>query len=263
MIGVVLKYKYLIWQLTKRDIVGRYRGSFLGLIWSFVNPLIMLTIYTFVFGFVFQARFGTHMSSGRAEYAVILFAGLIIYYFLSECFIKSPNLIVDNVNYVKKVVFPLEALSLSCVFAAFFHLCISLLILLGFYVFLYHSIQWTIVFFPMILLPLIIMAMGISWFISALGVFVRDIGQMINVLVLIMLFLSPIFYPVENLPHMVRNFIYLNPLTFVVVQARSVLLWGKMPDWTGLSIYFLVSVIFAVCGFYWFNKVRGIFADVL
>jgi lipopolysaccharide transport system permease protein len=257
------QYRDLIWQLSKRDVIGRYRGSFLGLIWSFINPLIMLAIYTFVFGFIFQARFGVQLTESKADYAVILFAGLIIHQFLAECITRSPSLIINNVNYVKKVVFPLEVLSWSCMFAALFHLLVSLLVLLGFYVYLQHTLQWTIVLFPLVIFPLIILIMGLCWFLSSLGVFIRDISQIMAMLTIILLFLSPVFYSVNNLPVAFRPFLYLNPLTYIIIQVRDVLLWGKIPNWFGLGIYLLIAIIIALLGYIWFRRTKHAFADVL
>ena len=258
-----VRYRYLIWQLTKREVVGRYRGSFFGLIWSLINPLLLLGIYTFVFGFVFQARFGTHASGGRIDYAIILFTGLILHQFLSECITRSTVLITDNPNYAKKVIFPLEVLSWSCMFAALFHLFVSLFVLLLFNFFVHHAFHLSIFLFPVVLLPLVILAIGLCWFLSALGVFVRDVSQIMNFIVMILLFLSPIFYPVTNLPSGFRWAIYLNPLTFIVIQARKVLIWGQMPNWLGLLGYLIIAGIIAYLGLFWFNKTRHGFADVL
>ena len=163
----------LIWQMTKREVIGRYRGSVLGLFWSFFNPVLMLIIYTFVFSVVFKARWGTGGES-RFEFALILFAGLIVYNLFAECLTRAPALIVGNVNYVKKVVFPLEILPLVVMVAALFHSIVSLSVLLIFFVLASASLHWTIVFAPLVILPLLLTTIGLSWILASLGVFLRD-----------------------------------------------------------------------------------------
>ena len=254
---------YLICQLGKRQISGRYRGSFLGVLWSFINPLLLLGIYAFVFGFVFQAKFGANLSGNKSDFAIILFTGLIIHQFFAECLSKAPDLVVSNANYVKKIIFPLEILPWSVMFSALFHLMISFIVLLLFYFSVHLSFYWTVIFFPLVLLPLVIITMGISWFLSAVGVFFRDMNQFIGFIVTICLFLSPTFYPVTNIPLPFRYVLYLNPITFIITQVRSVVLDGQIPDWYGLSLYLLVAMVVAILGLSWFQKVRHIFADTI
>ena len=150
----------LVWQMTKREVIGRYRGSVLGLLWSFFNPILMLTIYTFVFSVVFKARWGSGGES-RFEFALILFAGLIVFNLFAECVNRAPSLIVGNVNYVKKVVFPLEILPLVTMGAALFHCAISLGVLIVFYGLLSGSLPWTIVFAPVVVTPLLLVTLGL------------------------------------------------------------------------------------------------------
>lgn len=252
----------LIWQMTKREVVGRYRGSVLGLFWSFFNPVLMLIIYTFVFSVVFKARWGTGGES-RFEFALILFSGLIVYNLFAECLTRAPALIVGNVNYVKKVVFPLEIFPLVVMGAALFHSIVSLSVLLIFFVLISASLHWTIVFAPLVILPLLLTTLGLSWFLASLGVFLRDVAQTIGILVTVLMFLSPIFYPVSSLPEKYRVFIYMNPLTFIIEQMRDVLIWGKLPSWPGLCVMMLVGMLVAWLGLVWFQKTRKGFADVL
>lgn len=254
---------YLIWQLGKRQISGRYRGSFLGVLWSFINPLLLLGIYAFVFGFVFRAKFGANLSGNKSDFAIILFTGLIIHQFFAECLSKAPDLVVSNANYVKKIIFPLEILPWSVMFSALFHLMISFIVLLLFYFSVHLSFHWTVIFFPLVLLPLVIITMGISWFLSAVGVFFRDMNQFIGFIVTICLFLSPTFYPVTNIPLPFRYVLYLNPITLIITQVRSVVLDGQIPDWYGLSLYLVVALVVAILGLSWFQKVRHIFADTI
>lgn len=252
----------LIWQLTKREVVGRYRGSILGLFWSFFNPILMLTIYTFVFSVVFKARWGTGGES-RFEFALILFAGLIVYNLFAECITRAPSLIVSNANYVKKVVFPLEILPLITMGAALFHGIVSLGVLLVFYLLVTASLHWTIIFVPVVIFPLLLMTLGISWFLASFGVFLRDVAQTIGIFVMVLMFLSPIFYPMSAIPTKYQVFIYLNPLTFIIEQMRDVLIWGKLPSWSGLCLVMLIGMLVAWLGLIWFQKTRKGFADVL
>lgn len=252
----------LIVRMAKREVVGRYRGSVMGLLWSFFNPLLMLIVYTFVFSFVFKARWGLD-TSNKTEFAVILFAGLIIYNLFAECLIRAPNLILNNINYVKKVVFPLEILPWIVLGSALFHAAISTAILLVFAGLIDHSIPLTAFYFPLILLPFMFFVMGASWFLASLGVFIRDVGQAMGIITTILLFVSPIFYPLTTLPAPYRNLLYLNPLTFVVDQTRQVLLLGNAPHWPVWCVYSICSLLFAWAGLWWFQKTRKGFADVL
>lgn len=261
-ISNIWRSRDLIWQLTKREVVGRYRGSLLGLIWSFFNPVLMLTIYTFVFSVVFKARWGNGGES-RFEFALILFAGLIVFNLFTECVSRAPSLILGNVNYVKKVVFPLEILSIVTLGAALFHGVVSLGVLLIFYVLAAASLHWTIIFAPLVVLPLLLTTLGISWFLASLGVFVRDVAQSIGLLMTVLMFISPIFYPVSALPSDYQAIVYMNPLTFIIEQMRDVLIWGKLPSWSGLCVMMLVSMLVAWLGLVWFQKTRKGFADVL
>ena len=258
----IMQSRDLIWQMMKREVVGRYRGSILGLFWSFFNPVLMLIIYTFVFSVVFKARWGDGGES-RFEFALILFAGLIVFNLFAECVMRAPSLIIGNVNYVKKVVFPLEILPLVTMGAALFHAVVSLGVLLVFYVLVSSSLHWTIIFAPLVILPLLLLTLGFSWFLSSFGVFVRDVSQTVSLLVTVLMFLSPIFFPVSALPVKYQTIIYMSPLTFIIEQMRDVLIWGKFPSWSGLCLVMLVGMLVAWLGLVWFQKTRKGFADVL
>ena len=231
----------LIYQMARRDVLGRYRGSVLGLTWWFFHPLLMLAIYTFVFSTVFKARWGVGPEEGHAEFAVVLFVGLIVHGLFAECVNRAPQLVVSNVNYVKKVVFPLETLPWIAMGSALFHGGVSLLVLLLMRAALMEWIPWTAALLPLVMLPLVLATMGFSWFLAATGVFVRDIGQTTTVLTTMLLFLSPVFYPVSALPAEFQRVLLLNPLTFIIEQARDVLIWGRLPDWGGLMLYSLLE----------------------
>jgi lipopolysaccharide transport system permease protein len=255
-------HRQLIWQMAQREIIGRYRGSVMGLLWSFFNPILMLAVYTFVFSVVFKARWGEGNTS-KTEFAVVLFAGLIVYSLFSECLNRAPSLILNNVNFVKKVVFPLEILPWIAMGSTLFHMAINIMVLLIFFAVINFYLNWTVIFLPLVLLPLVVLTMGLSWFLASMGVFLRDVGQTIGIITTAMMFLSPIFYPVSALPEDLRPLLQLNPLTFIIEQARDVLVWGRSPEWMGLALYFMVSIVVAWLGLVWFQKTRKGFADVL
>lgn len=254
--------RHLIWTLTRREVIGRYRGSLLGVLWAFFHPVLMLAVYTFVFGVVFRARWGEH-SEGNTDIATVLFAGLIVFAVFSECVTRAPTLIVSNVNYVKKVVFPLECLPWVVMGATLFHSAMSVLVLLVLLGCLHATLPWTVLLFPIVLLPLMLLTMGCVWFLASLGVFLRDVGQAVGVLTTVLLFTCPIFYPATALPESMRPLLVLNPLTFTVEQARATLLWGEAPNWLGLALFLVVSIGVAWLGLLWFQKTRKGFADVL
>lgn len=254
--------RHLVWQLAKREVVGRYRGSVLGILWSFFNPVLMLAVYTFVFSVVFKARWAGG-SESKTEFAIVLFAGMIVHALFAECVNRAPGLILGNVNYVKKVVFPLEILPWVALGAALFHAAISVLVLLLFYLIVNQSLQWTVVFLPIVLAPFVFLVMGLSWFLASLGVYVRDVGQTIGIVTTVLMFLSPVFYPVSALPEAFQPWLLANPLTFIIEQTREVLIWGRLPDWRGLALYAVVSLGVAWLGYVWFQKTRKGFADVV
>lgn len=258
----LLRNRELVVQMTRREVIGRYRGSMIGIAWSFFNPLIMLAIYTIVFSVIFNAKWGVNLTS-KTDFAMLLFIGMIVHGVLAETLSNSPALMLRNVSYVKKVVFPLEILPWIVIGSTLFHAIISLLVWSLFYIVANHTFQWTAVFIPLVFLPLVLFSLGISWLLASIGVYIRDITQVTGMLVTIFLFLSPIFYPATALPEPFRSLIYLNPLTFVIEQARDVLMWGKYPDWNGLMIATAIGLLTAWLGFAWFQKTRKGFSDVL
>ena len=253
----------LILQLTRRDVLSRYRGSVMGLSWSFLNPLIMLAVYTFVFSVVFKARWGLGEQESKTDFAIILFVGLIIYGLFSECLNRAPGLILSNVNYVKKVLFPLEILPWVAMGAALFHSAISLVVLFAAMLIFQYPLKWTIIFLPVVFAPLLLGTIGMAWILSSVGVYMRDTGQTIGIITMVLMFLSPVFYPIAALPENFRILMLLNPLTIIIEEARSIIIRGNMPDWTLLAIYTLVSLMVAWLGFWWFQKTRKGFADVV
>jgi lipopolysaccharide transport system permease protein len=252
----------LIKALTQREVIGRYRGSVMGILWSFLNPVFMLLVFTFVFSVVFKARWSGG-SDSKTEFALILFAGLIVFNLFAECVNRAPGLILANVNYVKKVVFPLEILPWVALGSALFHALISLVVWLIAYLILFGVPHITVLLLPLVFLPFLLFVIGLSWALASLGVFLRDVSQFTGLITTAMMFLSPIFYPVSALPEAYRHLLLLNPLTPVIEQAREVLFWGKVPDMAILSVYLVGSALIAWLGFAWFQKTRKGFADVL
>jgi lipopolysaccharide transport system permease protein len=263
MMGSMVHHRHLIWQLARREVLGRYRGSMIGLAWSFVNPILMLGVYTFFFTVAFKARWGGSQPLDHGSYALVLFIGLIVHSIFADAMNRAPALITQNVNFVKKVVFPLEILPLVSVTVSLFHALISTLVLLAAELLLTGGIQWTSLFFPLIIAPYVVLIIGIGWILSSVGVYVRDIVHVMGVFTTILLFLSPVFYPVSSLPAIVQPWIMLNPLTFIIEQSRAVMIYGQVPDWQGLAVYTLISLAGAKFGFWWFQKMRKGFADVL
>jgi len=255
--------RHLILQMTKRDVIGRYKGSVMGVMWSLFNPLFLLVIYTFVFSVVFKARWGTGPVESKADFAILLFVGMIVHSLFAETLNRAPGLILNNVSYVKKIVFPLEILPAVTICAALFHALVSVFVLAIVFILLNGYLQWTAIFLPLVLIPLIVLTLGIAWGLASLGVFLRDVAQPIGLIMTVLLFASPVFYPLTALPEFMRPWLMLNPLTFVIEQARAVLIFGQLPNWTGLAIYSLVSVAIAWMGYAWFQKTRKGFANVL
>lgn len=262
MVANVWRNRSLIRALVKREVLGRYRGSALGILWSLFNPVFMLAVYTFVFSVVFKARWNSG-SDSKTEFALVLFAGLLIFNLFSECISRAPGLILTNVNYVKKVVFPLEILPWVGLGAALFHAAVGFGVWLVAYLIFFGLPNATMLCLPLILLPFCLFIMGLSWALASLGVYLRDVGQFIGLITTVLMFLSPIFYPASALPETYRALLYMNPLTPVIEQTRDILFWGKAPDFAMLGIYLVVTSIIAWLGFAWFQMTRKGFADVL
>lgn len=255
-------HRSLTWALAKRDVLGRYRGASFGLLWSLISPFLMLLVYSFAFGFVMKAKW-PQGEQGGVHYSIILFLGLIVHGFFAECLTRAPVLITGNVSFVKKVIFPIEILPWPMVISALFHTFMNLLVFLVLHLALDHTASWTSIFLPVVLLPLVFLTLGVSWFLAALGVYLRDIGQVTGVLATALLFLSPAMYPIEILPPQYRWLMMMNPLTFIMDQAREVALWGNLPNWAGLGVYTACALVVMYLGYGVFRLTRRGFADVI
>jgi lipopolysaccharide transport system permease protein len=254
--------KDLLIDLVKRDFIGRYQGSLIGVMWSLFNPLLMLAIYTLVFSVAFKARWGGGEES-KVAFALVLFTGLIVHSFFAECINRAPTLILSHQNYVKKVVFPLEILTSMTIFSALLQLLVSLMVLIGFCFF--TDVPWNLsaLTVPILLIPLVLLTLGLSWILASLGVYFRDMAQVVGMFSTVALFLSPVFYPIDTLPATYRMFIDWNPITLPILQIRDVLLWNKQISWSEWSRSLGLSGMICYGGFWWFQKSRKGFADVL
>lgn len=259
----LVRNRQLILQMTTREVIGRYKGSIMGVMWSFFNPMLLLAVYTFVFSVVFKARWGLGQPENQFQYAMLLFVGMIAHGLMAETLSRAPLLMIQNVSYIKKIVFPLEILPVVSLCTALFHAFISLIVLMLAMLIINGSWQWTLILFPAVLFPLLMLILGLGWILASLGVFLRDIAQPISLIITLLLFASPVFYPLTALPDYIQPWLMFNPLTLIIEQARAVLIFGLMPDWKSLAIYSAVAATMMWLGYVWFQKTRKGFANVL
>lgn len=258
---IAKRHRGLLIELVRREFAGRYQGSFGGVLWSFIQPLFLLSVYTLVFGVILQTRWGG--SNGTAEYALFLFSGLIIFNAFSECMLKAPTTITGNPNFVKKVVFPLESLPLVTALAALLHACIGMLVWMLGYLLLFGLPPLTSLLFPLVFIGLLPLLLGVGWLLSAIGVLLRDVGQLTGMLNHMLLFLTPIFYSIDAVPPVLRTLLMLNPLTFLVEQFRLLLIMGQLPAPGGVLVFMLATTAFAAAALHLFRRLRPGFADLV
>lgn len=257
-----LRHAGLIRQFTVREIETRYRQSWLGMFWAVLTPLLMLGVYTLVFRHVFKVRWVGAEESNLA-FALRLFAALAVFNFFAECVTRAPRLILDQPHLVKKVVFPVEILPWVSMLTALVHLGIAAIVLACFSVWSNGSLPLSVVALPLVWLPLVPLCVGLGWILAAIGTFVRDVGQVIGLAMSLLLFLSPVFFPVEALPSAVRGWMFLNPLALTMTQTREVLLAGQWPDWQALALQLVGCMLLAWAGAAFFRSARKGFADVV
>ena len=260
--GTVWEHGSLLWQFARREISGRYRGSLIGFGWAVVNPLLLLAIYTFVFSVVFRMRWDGPVSN-RAGFALAIYTGMIVHGFFAECMTRAPSLIVENRNLVKKVVFPLHLLPWSVLLVASFHFLVGILLVAAAVLVTTGALPPTLLALPLIVVPLSLLALGVAYAFSALGVYLRDLGQVVGFFAMMLLFLSPVFYPVSAVPEDWRWVIALNPITTFIELARGALLFGSWPGPATLAVAWCIGLATAWAGFFWFQRTRKGFADVL
>jgi lipopolysaccharide transport system permease protein len=259
-------HRVLIWRLSRRELEARFRGSLLGVFWAVVLPLVMLGVFSLVFGSILGnrwARPGGHVEIGEYGYPMILFSGLIIFGMVSEPINRAPSLVSENVSYVKKVVFPIEILPIVALVTAVITAAISFVVFLAMFFLNYGPPPVTILALPIVLLPLAFMTLGVAYFFASVGVFLRDLAHLTGPLMTVTMFLSPVLYPLENLPEPYRPWLYLNPLTIGVTQAREVIFWGRLPSLVESIAYFVASLVVVTLGGGWFIRTKKAFADVV
>jgi lipopolysaccharide transport system permease protein len=265
-ISVWLANASLVRQLTKRQLAKRYRGSVLGIAWSILHPLALLAAYTFVFHFVLDAKWEQlpvdRADGGAAEFAIPLFTGLILFWWTSDCLQAAPLLVLNHANYVKKTVFPLPSLPLPTLLVATLHALISSGVLIVFLLWQdgLSSSFWA---YPLVLLSLMPYLLGAMWLLASLGVYLRDLNHLVGLSIMMLMFLTPIFYPISLVPEAFQQILHLNPLTFAVEQARAALLWGDKLDLIGLAQFFALGWLVACVGYALFSHLQKDFADVI
>ncbi len=257
------RHRHLLGQLVRRDAVGRYRGNYLGVFWSFLNPLLLLAIFTVVFRLIFKGSFSGRPDEGPGDFALQLFAGLIMFNVMAECISRAPSLLLLHANYVKKIVFPLELLPVMVVLSSLFHLLVSLLPLAAAEIYLHGRLPAGAAWWPVLMLPLCALSLGVCWLLSALGVFLRDLGQIAIAMTQIIMYASAVFYSSARVPVDVQPFVRLNPLAFLCEKSREVFVWGDPMDWSRYGWTLLVSVVVMFLGYAVFMRVRHAFADVV
>ncbi|HEY8410093.1 MAG TPA: ABC transporter permease [Pyrinomonadaceae bacterium] len=251
----------LIYSFARRDLVGRYKGSALGIAWAVLTPVVMIAIFTFIFAGIFGARFGA--SDSHWDYALYLFCGLLPWSMFQESVQQSANTIVAHANLVKRVVFPLETLPAAQAFAALGNQLFATVALLIAIAVIRQNLQLTALWLPLLLIPQLLFALGAAWLIASLGVFLRDIAQGITLLLMAWMYLTPIIYPESIVPPRFRWFIGVNPFTPLVRSYRNIFLDGLAPDWRGLAYFTAVALVVFVFGYWWFARTRKNFADVI
>ena len=262
MLASIIQHRELAWELAKRDFIGRYKGSFMGIAWSLFNPLLMLAIYTIVFAGVFKARWGIGEDS-KIAFGLVLFSGMIVHGFFAECINRAPTLIISQPNYVKKVVFPLEILPWVVLSSALLHFLVSFCVLVVFCLLTGVPVHAGTLLIPVVLLPLILLTLGLSWLFASLGVYLRDLTQGMGVITTALLFLSPVFFPIDALPEAYRMIVAWNPITLPIMQLRDLMLWDRPVDWGAWATSLAIAVVINYIGYWWFQKTRRGFADVL
>jgi lipopolysaccharide transport system permease protein len=257
----LLNNKRLIITLARRDIMQRYQGSVFGVLWSIINPIIMLGIYTFIFSVVFKAKWGG--VDDKYQFSMLLFSGLIVFNCFSDIISRSPTLIVNYSNYVTKVIFPIEILPFVITISAMFNFILSFMIWVIFYFILIGPPSITIILLPFILLPFILMCNGFAWVFSSIGVYIRDLNQVVMLGVSAMMFMTPIFYPISAIPEKYQHYLFISPITSVIESFRDLAINGVIPDLSQYVSYCITSIVIYWFGYMWFKKVSKGFSDVL
>lgn len=267
-IGLLLRHRDLILQFARREILERHHGAALGVLWNVVNPILSLLVYTFVFGVVMGVTWPEQLVDGKAShaampFALILFCGQTIFHVFAESVNRAPMLVISRRSFVRKVVFPLEILSVSAVLSTLVYLVIGVVLTVIAALVFTGTVSTTLYLFPLVAVPLYLLCLGLSWFLSSLGVFLQDIRHMVTVVTGLLMFCSGVFYPLERIPERLRVLVEYNPIYVLVESSRRTLLWSQSPDWAALGAVALLSVLVAQCGYTFFAKSKRGMADVV
>ncbi|MBO6562572.1 MAG: ABC transporter permease [Nisaea sp.] len=263
MAGSLRSNGFILKSMVRSELASRYRNTVLGFLWPLINPLVMILVYSFVFGLIFKVRFGATPSQSEVPYGIVLFSGLMLHVLLAETLLRAQSIVLENPNYVKRVVFPLEILPVAALLSnlvhAFMALAVLVAVILGYGV----PLHWTGLLLPLVWLPFVVMLAGLGLLVASLGVFIRDIGQVLGFMMTILMFGSSILFPPEMLPEPLRPWLLLNPLTIPVDASRDVLLWGHFPNWERLGLYSVVAVAALWIGSWWFLRTKRGFSEVM
>jgi lipopolysaccharide transport system permease protein len=257
------RHRDLIRQFAWREVIGRYKGTYLGLLWSILNPLLMLVVYTLVFGVILKSSFGPASEGGTTDFALKLFCGIIVYNVFFVCASKAPQAILEQPNLVKKVVFPLEVLPVAILVAGVVNAGFGLAIFGAALIVLSPKISATVYLFPLVLVPLCALSLGVGWFLASIGVFIRDVGQAIVILLQLLFFASPVIYPLSAAPEIFQTLLRLNPLTTILEDSRRTLILGQPLEWGWWLAVTVASLVIMQLGYVWFMKSKRVFADIL
>ena len=254
-------HRDLVKSLVRRDLSNRYKGSMMGLLWAILTPAVQLVIFTLIFAGILKARF-PHQRS-ELGFAVYLFCGMLPWLAFSEAVQRATTSLTENVNLVKRVVFPIEALPVDLVFSALVQQLIGTGILLIAALLLEHALNLTTLLLPLLLLPQILLTLGLSWLVASLGAFLRDTSQFTQLFLMVWLYLTPIYYPEEMIPPRFHWISQLNPMAPLIRSYRRILLEGQWPDWQGLAFTLMFALVCFVLGYWWFERTKKAFADIL
>lgn len=253
----------LITQFARREVLERHHGAALGVAWNIINPLLSLAVFTFVFSAVLGVEWAADVNTTGMPFALILFTGQTIFHIFAECTNRAPALITSRRNFVRKVVFPLEVLSVAQVASTLVHLTVGVVLIILAGLIFRGTVSTTLWLFPVVLVPLYALCLGVSWLLSALGVFLHDVRQMTGVATTLLMFCSGVFYPIDRVPEHLRFLIEYNPLFILIDSARCTLLWSRQPDWPALAVVTVLSLAFAQFGYAFFTKSKRGMADVI
>lgn len=255
------EHRGLIRSMVLRDLTSRYKGSVMGMSWAIITPAVQIVIFTVIFSGIFSARFGDQ--GGHLRFAVYLFCGMLPWIALSDGVLRSTTSLTDNINLVRRVVFPLEALPVNLAFSALMQQLLGTIVLLIAALLMQGTLHTTAFWMPVLLIPQLLATIGLGWLMASLGVFIRDMAQVNQLALQACMYLTPILYPENLVPPNYRWLVDLNPMAPLIRSYRWTLLEGKVPDWRGLGFTMAFGLICFTFGYWWFQRTKKAFADVL